>query len=98
MPSSFWRDRSTLVTGGAGLVGSWLVRDLVDGGASVVCLLRDWVPQSELVRSGLVDRVSVVRGTVTDQALLERVLGEYEVETVIHLAAQAIVGVANRNP
>ena len=67
-------------------------------GADVVCLVRDWVPQSELVRSGWIDAVRVVRGDVRDQALLERALGEYEIDTVIHLAAQTIVGIANRNP
>jgi CDP-glucose 4,6-dehydratase len=63
-----------------------------------VCLVRDWVPQSELVRAQLIDKVKVVRGDVRDQPLLERILGEHEVDTVIHLAAQTIVGIANRNP
>ena len=81
-----------------GLVGGWLVQRLLDAGADVVCLVRDWVPQSELVALGLLDRVKIVRGDVCDQALLERVLGEYEIDTVIHLAAQTIVGIANRNP
>lgn len=93
-----WRDRPVLVTGGGGLVGSWLVKRLLAAGADVVCLLRDRVPQSELVRAGLLDRVKVVRGDVVDQALLERALGEYEIRTVFHLAAQTIVGIANRNP
>jgi CDP-glucose 4,6-dehydratase len=96
--STFWRDRPTLVTGATGLVGGWLVKSLVAAGADVVCLIRDWVPDCELVRSGHLDRVKVVRGDVTDQAMLERALGEYEVDTVIHLAAQTIVGIANRNP
>ncbi len=94
----FWVDRPTLVTGGTGLVGSWLVRRLRQAGASVVCLVRDWVPESELVRSGDLARATVVRGDVRDQATLERVLGEHEIGTVIHLAAQTIVGIANRNP
>ncbi len=94
----FWLDRPTFVTGATGLLGSWLVRRLVDLGASVVCLVRDWVPQSELVSSRLIERVQVVRGDVRDQALLERALGEYEIDTVFHLAAQTIVGIANRNP
>ena len=94
----WWRDRPTFVTGGSGLLGGWLVRRLVDLGADVVCLLRDWVPQSELVRGGLLDRIRVVRGDVRDAPLLERVLGEYEISAVLHLAAQTIVGVANRNP
>jgi CDP-glucose 4,6-dehydratase len=94
----FWLDRPTLITGASGLVGSWLVKRLLDLNSDVVCLLRDWVPQSELIHSGLMDRVRIVRGDVRDQALLERVLGEYEIDTVIHLAAQTIVTIANRNP
>ena len=96
--TSFWRDRPTLVTGGTGLVGSWLVRRLIEQGASVTCLVRDWVPESELVRGHLIDRVKVVRGDVRDSALIERTLGEYEIDTVFHLAAQTIVSIANRNP
>ncbi len=94
----FWQDRPAFVTGGTGLVGGWLVRRLLDAGADVVCLVRDWVPQSDLIQNQLIERVKVVRGDVQDQALLERVLGEYEIDTVIHLAAQTIVGIANRNP
>jgi CDP-glucose 4,6-dehydratase len=96
--SSFWRDRSVMVTGGTGLLGSWLVKQLLEVGANVVCLVRDWVPQSELVRSHRIEQVSTVRGDITDRELLERTLGEYEVEVVFHLAAQTIVGIANRNP
>lgn len=95
---SFWLDRPTFVTGGTGLVGGWLVKRLVESGADVVCLVRDWVPQSELVQSGLFAKVKVVRGDVRDQALMERILGEYEIDTVLHLAAQTIVTIANRNP
>ena len=98
MSASFWRDRPSLVTGATGLVGGALVRRLLDTSADVVCLVRDWVPQSELVRSGLIERVKVVRGDVREQALLERVLAEYEVAAVFHLAAQTTVPVANRNP
>jgi CDP-glucose 4,6-dehydratase len=94
----FWLDRPTLVTGATGLVGGWLVRRLITLGADVTCLVRDWVPQSELVHAGLVESTTVVRGDLRDQALLERVLGEYETDTVINLAAQTIVGIANRNP
>ena len=94
----FWRDRPTLVTGATGLVGGWLVRRLLEAGAETLCLVRDWVPQSELVRGGLIERVKVVRGDVRDQTLLESALGEYEINTVFHLAAQTIVPVADRNP
>ena len=96
--NAFWLDRPTLVTGATGLVGSWLVKRLVAAGADVTCLVRDWVPESELVRASIIDQVKVARGDVRDQAVLERVLGENEIDTVIHLAAQTIVTIANRNP
>jgi len=94
----YWPDRPVLVTGATGLVGSWLTKSLVEKGAGVVCLVRDWIPESELVRSGALDRVKVVRGDICDREIVERTLGEYEVHTVFHLAAQTIVGIANRNP
>jgi CDP-glucose 4,6-dehydratase len=94
----FWFGRSVLVTGATGLLGSALVRLLVEQGADVVALVRDWGTQSEMARSRLIDRVRVVRGDVVDQVMLERVLGEYEIDTVMHLAAQTIVAIANRNP
>jgi CDP-glucose 4,6-dehydratase len=96
--TSFWQDRSTLVTGATGLIGGWLVKRLLEAGADVVCIVRDWAPGSELVRSLEIERVKVVRGDMCDQSLIERTLGEYEVDTVLHLAAQTIVGIANRNP
>ena len=94
----FWRDRAVFVTGATGLVGSWLIRQLLEVEADITCLVRDWVPNSELVRANLIDKVKVVRGDVREQETLERALGEYEIDTVIHLAAQTIVGIANRNP
>jgi CDP-glucose 4,6-dehydratase len=95
---AFWLDRPTFVTGGTGLLGNRLVQRLLSFGAQVICLVRDWVPQSELVRSGTIERVRVVRGDVCDQELLERLLAEYEINTVFHLAAQTIVSIANRHP
>ena len=98
MDKSFWSGRRVFVTGATGLVGAWLVKRLLEHKADVVALVRDWVPQSELVRSGDLERITVVRGDVRDLGCLEGALGEYEIETVIHLAAQTIVGIANRNP
>lgn len=96
--SGFWNRRVTLVTGATGLLGGWLVRHLVREGATVVALVRDWVPDAMLVQDGLDRRVRIVRGQVQDQEEMERILGEHEIDTVFHLAAQTIVGIANRNP
>jgi len=93
-----WRGRRTLVTGATGLIGSWLVKRLLKEGAYVVALIRDWDPQSELLRSGDVARVSVVTGALEEFGALERAINEQEIDTVFHLGAQAIVGTALRSP
>lgn len=98
MRERFWKHRPVLVTGATGLLGSWLVKLLVEAGADPVCLIRDWVPQSPLVSSGMFSNLKAVRGDLSQQDLLERVLGEYEIDTVFHTAAQTVVGIANRNP
>jgi CDP-glucose 4,6-dehydratase len=98
MTTSFWQDRPVFVTGCTGFLGSWLTAVLVESGADVVGLIRDQVPQSELVRSNTINRIRVVQGDVSDYALLERALAEYEIATVFHLAAQTIAPIANRAP
>ena len=95
---SFWQDRSVLVTGCTGLLGSWMIQELLARGARVVGLIRDWVPQSRLYTEGLSQKITTVYGCVEDLETLKRVINEYEVDTVFHLAAQTIVGRANREP
>jgi len=95
---SFWKEKRVLVTGCNGFLGSWLTAGLVAARADVVGLIRDWVPHSHLAQSGLRDQISIVYGDVSDYVLMERVLAEYEIEIVFHLAAQTIVGIANRSP
>ena len=94
---AFWEGRPVAVTGATGFLGSHLTALLADLGARVVILVRDAVPPST-IREPWWPRVSVVAGPIEDQALLERFLGDYDVATVFHLAAQTQVGVANRNP
>lgn len=90
--------RSVLVTGAHGLLGSWLVKALLEGGARVVALRRDEPAVSSLELLGLDRDVDVVHGDVCDEALLARALNEYDVDSVFHLAAQTLVGTANRAP
>jgi len=98
MGAEAWRDRHVLVTGATGLLGGWLVEALLARGAHVVGLVRDRVPRSRLVAERVMDRIDVAWGDVTDYLCVERVLAEYEIECVFHLAAQTIVGIANRSP
>lgn len=98
MSVEFWNDRNVFVTGCTGLLGSWLTKKLVESGANVIGLIRDLVPKSNLNWSGFDDKIVTVRGEIEDYFILERVLNEYEIDTVFHLAAQTIVTIANRNP
>ena len=93
-----WKQKNVFVTGASGLLGSWMTQELVARGANVVVLLRDWVPASRLVTSGMIDKVTAVRGELEDLELLLRALNEHEIDTVFHLGAQTIVGTASRSP
>jgi len=98
MVNKFWNNKNIFVTGGTGFLGSYLVKKLINYGANVTVLVRDYIPQSNIYIGEEYKKVNIVNGVLEDYSLIERILGEYEIDTVFHLAAQAIVGVANRNP
>ena len=86
------------MTGATGLLGSWLIPELVRRGAEVVALVRDGTPQSLLVRDGWLDKITSVKGSLTDDGLVRRACAEYAIDTVFHLGAQTLVGVAKLDP
>jgi CDP-glucose 4,6-dehydratase len=94
----FWNDRNVFVTGCTGILGSWMTRELVRRGANVVGLVRDRVAGSLILNAAEWNAVTAVHGAVEDLTVVERALNEYEIDTVMHLAAQTIVGTANRSP
>ena len=95
---SFWDNKNVFLTGCTGFLGSYMAKELVNQGANVTGLVRDNVPKSNLYEGEEYKRINIVSGVIEDEPLLERILGEYEIDTVFHIAAQAIVGIANRNP
>ena len=95
---SFWRDRQVFVTGATGLLGGWVVPELVSRGANVVALVRDGAPRSRLVQDGWLGSITTVNGGLTDVGLVRRSLGEYAIDTVFHLGAQTLVGIAKVDP
>ncbi len=96
--NQFWKDKNVFITGCTGFLGSYLAKELIRHGANVTGLVRDIVPKSALYQGEEYKSINLVNGKLEDRELLERTLGEYEIDSVFHVAAQAIVGVANRNP
>ena len=96
--TNFWRNRTVFVTGASGLLGSWMVEELLERGAHVTCLVRDWVPSGKLIASSTIQRTNVVHGRLEDYDLIVRTINEYEIDTVFHLGAQTIVGTSSRSP
>lgn len=93
-----WRNKTVLVTGAGGLVGSWLVNDLIALGAAVIVLIRDISPVSNFFLYGLDKKVIQVQGDLCDYKSLVRIINEFDINTIFHLGAQTIVGYANRSP
>ena len=97
-PETYWLNTPVLVTGATGTVGSWMCSELLDRGAHVVALIKDADPQSQLIRSGNINRITVVNGNLEDFWTVERAINEHDIQVVVHLGAQAIVGAALRSP
>jgi UDP-glucose 4-epimerase len=82
---------TSLVTGGAGFIGSHVAKHCLDAGHRVIVLddlsggFEDHIP----------DGAVFVKGSVTDEKLLERLFNEYEFDYVYHLAAYAAEGLSH---
>jgi len=94
----YWLERSVFVTGATGMIGSFLVHELLERGSNVTVLIQDLDMRSDLCRTGDIERVAAVYGSLEDFSSLERAINKYGVKTVVHLGAQTIVGVAHKSP
>jgi CDP-glucose 4,6-dehydratase len=95
---AFWSDRRVFVTGCSGFLGTWTVQELRSHGAFVVGLVRDIPRESTLLGTEWSRPDFTVLGHLEDYDCILRALNEYEIETVMHLGAQPIVGTALRDP
>jgi CDP-glucose 4,6-dehydratase len=92
-----WKGHRVAVTGATGFLGSHLTARLVELGAAVVVLADEERPVDPTIHPWSAD-VDVVVGDVRDQPAVERMLTSRRVTTVLHLAAQTKVEIANRDP
>ena len=92
------KEKKVFITGASGIIGYWLTSYLHEIGAETTVYLRDFVPNSELIKSNIFAKVNVVSGQLEDYLNIKRALNEYEIDTVFHLGAQTIVETADRSP
>jgi UDP-glucose 4-epimerase len=83
-----------LVTGGAGFIGSHVVRALLADGARVVVL--DDLSTGD--KSRVPDGVPLEIGSVRDRATVDRVLAEHQISGIVHIAAKKQVGESVEKP
>src|SRR4030042_5499451 len=93
-----WKKQRVFVTGADGFIGGWVAKTLVDKGAEVIVIIRDAKINSSLDLHNIRDKVTIVKGDIKDYDLMKRIFNEYEINYCFHLAAQALVTIANRSP
>ena len=95
---NFWKEKNVLVTGADGFIGSWLAKSLIEKGANVVTIVRDIKKKSNIDIMNLREGIDLIHGDIVNYDICSRVLNEYNVDSVFHIAAQAIVLSANKSP
>jgi len=96
---NFWKGRNVFVTGADGFICSWVAKKLVDNGANVTIIVRDFKKNPGYKLAGLTEKeINIVMGDIVNFDSVKRAINEYETEFCFHLAAQAIVQTANRSP
>ena len=93
-----WKGKNVLVTGADGFIGSWLAKTLIDKQANVMTIVRDLKKENNLDALGIRNEITLIHGNLIDFSVVERAINEYNIDTCFHLAAQAIVGSANKSP
>lgn len=98
MEIDFWKDKNVFVTGADGFIGGWVAKTLVEKGAKVTTIIRDQKIKDSLDSHGIREKVNIINGDIINCQLIQRILNEYSIQYVFHLAAQPLVEIATRSP
>ncbi len=96
--NEFWKDKRVFITGAAGFLGSWMVKELNSRGATTIGYVRDLGWHLSRREDPTTEPHFTVYGALEDYDTVLRAINEHEADTVLHLGAQPIIGIANRNP
>ena len=95
---NFWHNKSVLITGVAGFVGSNLAKNLLKNGAKIIGLTKNKKIESLLYYEKIDKKINLVFGDITDKELLKSIFLKNKIEICFHLAAQVEVGLAAKYP
>ena len=87
--------KNILITGINGFVGSSIAEREINNGNNVIGIVRDINKKSQL---DILNKCTIIYGDITDDFLIDRIIAEYEIDLIYHLAAMSIVKIANKNP
>ena len=93
-----WKGANVIVTGADGFIGSHIAKTLADKGAEIITIVRDIKKRSNIDLLGLKEEITIIHGDLINFSDCERAINEYDDQFCFHIAAQAIVGPANRSP
>ena len=87
--------KNKLITGINGFVGSSVAEREINNGNNVIGIVRDINKKSQI---DILNKCTIIYGDITDSELIDRIIAEYEIDLIYHLAAMSIVKIANKNP
>ena len=96
MKKKFWKNKSVLITGVSGFVGSNLAKELNSNGAIVTGITQSKNKNSMLFYEKIDKEINLIYGSILDKNLIDKVLTKYNIEICFHLAAQVEVGFAKK--
>ena len=96
--NNFWRNKRVLITGANGFLGAYLTKNLICKGVRPFVLIFEKNPGGVFEEERLADKVHIIMGDIRDLKLIQKILKKNKIDTVFHLAAQAVVNEALENP
>jgi len=99
--NNYWEGKRVLVTGGTGFIGTWLVKELLEKGAKVSCLVSSIPsPNSNFCKLNLKEKVNLLLRDLSDikPELIKEDLHKESIQIIFHLAGQAILSKAMQDP
>lgn len=101
MRDDFWKNKKIIITGANGFLASHLTISLLQRQAKVTGIIKEDIPLSFLnikLKEKKYKNLKMVKGDIVNYAFIKKVFKNYKPDVCFHLAAQAIVGSANKSP